>query len=136
VWFSDEAVLQNDTLTADEWRDAQPLVDRSTVALEKLRFLGRSLHWDEVADAHAEVMSMLDKVTRVTRDDLVGRAAWNQAVNEQPDPITRALDAVARLRLTMLSTYPVVVPDSLGDRTWRACLPDSLTDRPWGAHPR
>ena len=118
VWWADDHLLSKETITQQQWIDAKPTVKPTIEAVDRLQYLGTTLPPGELRDLHDQFADLLNRVVKPVDRGRSAKEVWDDAVDatKQPDIILRTIEAAHGLRGELLSTYPVDVPNSIGER--------------------
>lgn len=111
VWYVDKSIRLRSTITPEEWEDSRESVEPAVLGAQRLRSIAPTLPSESLRDAFVAVERLIMAVVTGS-DDPDAPDAWHVATTNQPDPITRAMSAVANEIKRLYDTYPGGNPEA------------------------
>ena len=100
AWYAYKRVSLGVNITTEEWQESRPLIEPAINGAQYLRAIAPTLSTDSLRNVYIEVERL---IFNVVRD---GVKVWNDAVQKQPDAITRAISSTAEEIKRLMDTYP------------------------------
>jgi hypothetical protein len=106
VWYVDKNVRRRTTIDEEDWHTSREFVERAVVGAQRLRAIARTMPTAELGDAYIAVERLIMRVVRGSDDDDASDPWHDDVSGQQPDTITRAVQATADDIKHFYDTYP------------------------------
>lgn len=105
TWYVKEETRLRTKISHEEWYECREFFERAAVAAARLRAIAPALPTHELHDNYIAVNDLImDVIGGSDEDD--PRDAWHDDLENQPDTITRAVNATAEEIKRLYDTYP------------------------------
>lgn len=105
TWHVDKPARLRTKVSEKDWDLMLPHLEPAVHAAQRLRALAPTLPTESLRNAYIEVEELIMAVGSGSDDDDLPDP-WGEATNNQPDPITRAIQATADEIRRLYDTYP------------------------------
>lgn len=113
AWYVKKDTRLRTKISEEEWYENRDFFERATVAAGRLRAVALAMATDELRDRYIAVQQLIMDV--LSGDDGENpRDAWEQDLENQPDTITRAINATGDEIKRLYDTYPAELGPSRG----------------------
>lgn len=105
AWYVEKETRLRTLISNEEWYQNREFFERAVVAAGRLRAVALAMPTDDLRDKYIAVQQLIMDVVGGS-DDEHPRDAWFEDVEQQPDTITRAINATAAEIKRLYDTYP------------------------------
>lgn len=110
AWFVDPDTRLSTTIPREVFDEHRHLIEGAVVGAQRLRAIARVMPPGDLRDSYKAVEQLIMKVVKGS-DDPNAKDAWNEDVSgQQPDTVTRAVNATADEIRRLYATYPSELP--------------------------
>ncbi|MGB3896318.1 MAG: hypothetical protein WA942_18980 [Mycolicibacter sinensis] len=112
AWYVDKETRLRTTISEEDWYENREFFESAVVAAGRLRAIAPSLPTDELHEKYMAVQRLIMDVVSGSDGDNP-KDAWHEDLEQQPDTITRAINATASEIKRLYETYPSELPSQL-----------------------